>query len=136
MSERKAIETRIVQTDKGHFQLEALNGYVLLSDESATVCANVQDQLDQGITDDTECGEVAASILATFCSRRGNPLRRGAIVECSMGNGELVKGIVAYVRMGPPDYTKPEAVSVVLETKQNCPGYSGTMLPVRKVHVL
>ena len=73
MSERKAIETRIVQNDKGHFRLEALNGYVLLSDESATVCANVQDQLDRGITDDTECGEVAASILATFCSRRGNP---------------------------------------------------------------
>jgi len=64
------------------------------------------------------------------------PLRRGAIVECSMGNGELIRGIVAYVRMGPPDYTSPEAVSVVLETKQNCPGYSGTMLPVRKVRVL
>jgi hypothetical protein len=62
-------------------------------------------------------------------------LRRGAIVECSI-NGELIRGIVAYVRMGPPDYTNPEAVSVVLETKQSMPGYSGTILPVDKVRVL
>jgi len=63
-------------------------------------------------------------------------LRRGALVECSMSNGDLVRGIVAYIRMGPPDYTKPEAVSVVLETKQSMPGYSGTILPVDKVRVL
>lgn len=64
------------------------------------------------------------------------PLRRGAVVECTMGNGDLVKGIVAYVRMGPPDYTKPEAVSVVLETKQCMPGYSGTVFAADKVRVL
>jgi len=130
------LRTSVVQNKQGYFDLVAENGFIVLANESATVCANIQDQLEAGITNQTECGEVAASILATFCSRRGNPLRRGAIVECSMGNGELIRGIVAYVRMGPPDYTKPEAVSVVLETKQNCPGYSGTMLPVRKVRVL
>jgi hypothetical protein len=53
-----------------------------------------------------------------------------------MNNGDLIKGIVAYVRMGPPDYTSPEAVSVVLETKQSMPGYSGTIMPVNKVRVL
>jgi len=63
-------------------------------------------------------------------------LRRGALVECTMVNGDLIKGIVVYVRMGPPDYTKPEAVSVVLETKQSMPGYSGTIMPVNKVRVL
>lgn len=61
---------------------------------------------------------------------------RGAIVEVQMSNGVIVKGIVAYVRMAPPDYSQPEAVSVILETKQNMPGYSGTIFPADRVRVL
>lgn len=63
-------------------------------------------------------------------------IRRGTIVEAAMKDGNMVKGIVAYVRMAPPDYTEPEAVSVVLETKQNMPGYSGTIFPANKIKPL
>ena len=60
-------------------------------------------------------------------------IRRGNVVEVEMNNGDKVKGIVAYVRMAPPDYCAPKAVSVILETKQNMPGYSGTIFPADKV---
>lgn len=45
-------------------------------------------------------------------------------------------GTVAYQRMGPPNYSKPIAVSVVLDAKRDKPGYSGTMFDAKKVKPL
>lgn len=36
-------------------------------------------------------------------------------------------GTVAYVRNLPPAYTTPEAVSVVLDSDKDKPGYAGTI---------
>lgn len=38
----------------------------------------------------------------------------------------LGHGTVAYVRMAPPDYARPMAVSVVLDARRYEPGYSGS----------
>jgi hypothetical protein len=42
-------------------------------------------------------------------------------------------GTVAYVRMAPPEYTAPAAVSVVLDVKADRPGYTGTLFPATAV---
>ena len=44
-------------------------------------------------------------------------------------------GTVLYVRMASPHFTTIEAVSVRLDGKANEPGYSGTIIPARKVTV-
>ncbi len=36
-------------------------------------------------------------------------------------------GTVAYVRMGPPDYSRPVAVSVVLDHCKGAPSYTGSI---------
>lgn len=36
-------------------------------------------------------------------------------------------GTVGFVRMAPPNYSQPEAVSVILNSKRNNPNYKGTM---------
>jgi hypothetical protein len=53
-----------------------------------------------------------------------------------MKNGAIEKGLVNYIRMAPPTYTKPEAVSVILEKKQFMPGYNGTIFAAEKVEVI
>jgi hypothetical protein len=57
--------------------------------------------------------------------------QKGQRVQTPLGPGQ-----VAYQRMGPPNYSKPEAVSVVLDAKQNKPGYTGTMFDAKKVKPL
>jgi hypothetical protein len=43
-------------------------------------------------------------------------------------------GAVAYVRMAAPDYARPEAYSVVLDSQRNRPGYAGSMYSAKDVH--
>ena len=50
-------------------------------------------------------------------------LYMGMRVSTPLGNG-----YVAYVRMSPPEYTTPHAVSVVLDKRKENPGYTGTIL--------
>ena len=57
--------------------------------------------------------------------------QKGQRVQTPLGPGQ-----VAYQRMGPPNYSKPVAVSVVLDAKQNKPGYTGTMFDAKKVKPL
>lgn len=57
--------------------------------------------------------------------------QRGQRVQTPLGPGQ-----VAYQRMGPPNYSKPVAVSVVLDAKQNKPGYTGTIFDAEKVKPL
>lgn len=42
-------------------------------------------------------------------------------------------GHVAYVRMGPPNYTSPVAVSVVLDLRRASPDYTGTVYGAEQV---
>ena len=50
-------------------------------------------------------------------------------------NTPVGAGTVAYVRMGGPNYSTPEAVSVRLD-KIDRPGYSGSMFPIDQVTVI
>jgi len=43
------------------------------------------------------------------------------------------EGVIVFVRNGPPDYNTPEAVSVILDSKRNAIGYSGTMFLAKEV---
>ncbi len=43
------------------------------------------------------------------------------------------EGVIAFVRNGPPNFDTPEAVSVILDSKRNTPGYSGTMFLFKEV---
>jgi hypothetical protein len=54
--------------------------------------------------------------------------QRGQRVRTPLGSGH-----VAYQRMRPPEYNEAEAVSVVLEAKQNKPGYTGTIFRAEDV---
>lgn len=54
--------------------------------------------------------------------------RRGQRVKTPLGYG-----MVNYQRMRPPEYSEAEAVSVILDAKQNRPGYSGTIFSVKDV---
>ena len=42
-------------------------------------------------------------------------------------------GRVAYVRFAPPKYIKPEAYSVVLDSRRTDPNYTGTMFMAERV---
>jgi hypothetical protein len=42
-------------------------------------------------------------------------------------------GSVAFVRMAPPSYTAPGAISVILDSQCNRPGYNGTIMPASDV---
>lgn len=42
-------------------------------------------------------------------------------------------GNVAYVRMAPPDYARPAAVSVVLDATRHTLGYTGTIFAATDV---
>lgn len=55
--------------------------------------------------------------------------RKGQTVTTPQG-----RGIVIYVRMAGPDYTEPEAVSVLLDNRSNRPNYAGTIFPAEHVH--
>lgn len=50
------------------------------------------------------------------------PVTTGQRVRTPQGTGR-----VAYQRFGPPSYTQAEAVSVILDAKRRCVGYSGTI---------
>lgn len=45
-------------------------------------------------------------------------------------------GTIAYIRMAPPDYTRAEAVSVVLDAKRNTAGYGGSIFAADQVRAL
>lgn len=49
---------------------------------------------------------------------------------------KLGPGSVAYVRMAPPTYSQPEAVSVVLDDRKRRPGYTGTIFAAAEVKVV
>ncbi len=49
-------------------------------------------------------------------------MRRGERVSTPRG-----PGAVAYTRNGPPDYTTPVTVSVVLDARRTDPNYTGTI---------
>jgi len=59
------------------------------------------------------------------------PISRGDRVEA---NGQ--PGTVAYVRLAPPTYREPAAVSVVLDARRDQPGYCGTIFPAGQVEPL
>ncbi len=42
-------------------------------------------------------------------------------------------GIVVYIRMAPPDWNNPKAVSVFLDARRNDYNYSGTIFPAEQV---
>lgn len=63
-------------------------------------------------------------------------MKRGDVVKVTMKNSSIEEGLVNYIRNAPPDFSKPEAVSVILKNKQFMPGYSGTIFPVEKVKVI
>lgn len=50
-------------------------------------------------------------------------IRQGQLVATPRGPGK-----VAYVRMAPPDYTEPAAVSVVLDARSEDGRYAGTIM--------
>jgi hypothetical protein len=58
----------------------------------------------------------------------GAAMRQGDRVVTPLGAGG-----VAYTRNGWPDYTKPVAVSVVLDARRNVPGYTGTIFKAADV---
>lgn len=45
------------------------------------------------------------------------------------------KGKVGYVRMRAPEYSVPEAVSVVLDNRKDDPAYKGTVFPAEEIWV-
>lgn len=54
----------------------------------------------------------------------------GQRVKVRMAGGLVEEGAVAYQRMDPcasPPYSKPAAVSVVLDSRKDRPGYAGTV---------
>lgn len=55
--------------------------------------------------------------------------RSGTEVYTPMG-----KGKIAWIRMGAPSYSQPETISVLLDTKREHYGYSGTVFNVREVY--
>lgn len=60
--------------------------------------------------------------------RQRRTFQRGQRVKTPLGYG-----MVAYQRMRSPEYSEAEAVSVVLEAKQNKPGYTGTIFRAEDV---
>ncbi len=73
VSER-SILTHLEKNERGNWRLVALNGFVLLADESFQVCSNVQDQLERGEPDTfDETGEIAENLLAVFAGWRQKP---------------------------------------------------------------
>lgn len=50
-----------------------------------------------------------------------------------LANGK--PGVVAYVRLAPPDYSEPCAISVILDEKWNSLGYCGTIFSPEQVEV-
>jgi len=56
---------------------------------------------------------------------------KGQRVSTPLGPGD-----VAYQRMGPPNYSEPVSVSVVIDKKRNKPGYTGTMFKAKDVKPL
>jgi hypothetical protein len=63
-------------------------------------------------------------------------MNRGDKVKVTMKNGSIEEGLVNYIRNAPPDFSKPEAVSVILKNKQFMPGYNGTIFPAEKVRII
>lgn len=55
-------------------------------------------------------------------------LRQGDRVHTPRG-----AGVVLYVRMSPPTFTQPAAVSVSLDERAGAPGYNGTMFSPEEV---
>jgi hypothetical protein len=54
--------------------------------------------------------------------------KQGDRVITKLGAGRIV-----YQRMAPPDYREAEAVSVLLDSKQNNPKYAGTIFAAAEV---
>ena len=48
----------------------------------------------------------------------------------------LGTGTVAWLRLAPPLFVAPAAVSVVLDSQRDRRGYTGTMFPSEKVEVV
>jgi hypothetical protein len=53
---------------------------------------------------------------------------KGKRVNTPQGPGKIV-----YVRMAPPTYSEVASVSVALESRQNEPGYSGTIFKAEDI---
>ena len=50
--------------------------------------------------------------------------------------GDVVEGTVVYVRNAPPTYSKPGAYSILLDTRKNDVGYTGSIFPAGVVEIL
>lgn len=48
--------------------------------------------------------------------------------------GSIAFGTVNYQRMKAPDYSEAEAVSVIMDTQKETPGYSGSIFAAEQVH--
>ena len=45
-------------------------------------------------------------------------------------------GVIVSMRMAPPNYSKAESYSVILDSKRNQLGYSGSVYPAEQVQAL
>ncbi len=61
--------------------------------------------------------------------------QKGQPVVVTMDDGRKETGRVVYQRMGAPDFNKPEAVSVKLDSVKRY-GYEGTMVWASQVEVV
>ena len=59
----------------------------------------------------------------------------GARVLVRMEDGTVQPGRVVYVRLAPPDFVEPAAVSVELTARLGVPGYVGTVFPAARVEL-
>lgn len=58
---------------------------------------------------------------------------KGQSVIVTFDDGHEETGRLVYQRMAPPDYSKPEAISVFLDSQRERSGYVGTIFPANQV---
>lgn len=74
----------LIQNDDNTWNLtDTATGETVLRDESYQVASNVQAQLNSGKFEDTECGEIATSILEAFVSDQIAEARRDSAKQAA-----------------------------------------------------
>ncbi len=63
------------------------------------------------------------------------PYRIGDRVIARLDDGREEMGTFVYQRMAGPDYVKPEAISVKLDSRRHLHGYTGTMFTADEVRL-
>lgn len=54
-------------------------------------------------------------------------------VEVTFKNGDVVYGKFSYRRLKAPDFTEPEAISILLSNRLNNPFYYGTVFSIDSI---